>query len=158
MKEHCVTAFVLGSWLASVRINSLARIVEIICPDMKRLMDITDVMGQQNDGDRFGDFARIILWDFAAQNMYAVGNHVHNVPLTAPSFAIGIFVGVENGHIRVMKPMMRRDRRRWVQRRRIRAPEFPQLIVDFWMIRVMWKSVWILDTILVPRFNFIGDD
>ena len=125
---------------------------------MKRLVNIADVMREQNHRDRFCDFARIIFRDFAAQNINAKADHADDVPLGAPGFAVGIFLPVENRYVGVVKPMMRRRRRLRIRRRRIRAPEFAQLIVDLGMVRVMRKRFWIVDAVLVPGLYFVSDD
>ena len=43
-------------------------------------------------------------------------------------------------------------------RGRIRPPEIAQLLVDLWMIGIMWKCVRIVRPVFVPGFNFVGND
>lgn len=60
-----------------VGVNRTALAVEKFRPNVKRLMDVPHKMGKQNEGDRLGDLARIVLAHPAGKNIHAIGNHVH---------------------------------------------------------------------------------
>ena len=101
-----VAAFVFDPGLIFIGIDCLPGLIEVFRADMKWLVNVTDVVRQQDHRDRFGDLARIIFRDFAAQNIDAIGDHVDDVPLAATGFSVGVLLGVENRHVGVMKPVM----------------------------------------------------
>src|SRR5205807_69190 len=120
-----------------VWINRLSTLIEILRADVKRLMNVPDIMGEQNHGDRFRNLARIVLCRVAPQDINAVGNHVNDVPRAAAGPAISVLLNVEDRDIAVMKPVVRRSGGFRIPRRWICLPEFAELFVDLWVIGVM---------------------
>src|SRR5260370_18311555 len=45
-----------------------------------------------------------------------------------------------------------------ILRRGIPSPEIAELLIDLRVLGVMRKCVWIVDTVLVPGLNLVGDD
>src|SRR5207237_6869727 len=45
-----------------------------------------------------------------------------------------------------------------ILRRGIRSPEIAELFIDLRVLGVMRKCVWIVDTVLVPGLDLVGDD
>ena len=101
-----VSTFVSQAGDATVGIDWFTSFIEVFRADMQRLMNIADTMRQQDHRNRFGNFARVVLGNFTAQNADAVRNRMHNIPVAAAGFAISIFLGIKHRHIGVMHPMM----------------------------------------------------
>src|SRR5947208_3533663 len=87
-QEYGVAAFIRDAGFASVGIDRVTRFIKIFRADVKWLMNIGDIMCQQDDRDRFGDLARIILRRLTLEDAGAESDHVHHIPLTAASLAI----------------------------------------------------------------------
>src|SRR5262245_13336415 len=104
-------------------------------------MNICDVMGEQNDGNRLRDLSLVLFGDSPLQNVDTERNHVHDVPSAPTNGAVAILLRGQQRDIGVVKPMVRRRIRivRWL----VRAPEITQLPVEVATSGVM-KRPWIV--------------
>src|SRR5262245_5747285 len=117
-------------------------------------MNIRDVMGQKNNGNRLSDFALVLFGDSPLQNIDAERNHVHDVPFTPTTAAVAISL---RGHYRdvcVVEPMVRRPGRIGIIRWLVRTPEITQLPVDVASGGVM-KRPRTVHPFFVPALNLV---
>src|SRR5205085_1637572 len=154
LKHERVATLGFDAALVFVWIDRLSTLIEILRADVKRLMNVPDIMGEQNHRDRFRNLTRITLWRVALQDINAVGNHVNDVPPAAAGPAISVVLSVESRDVAVMKPVMRRSGGFRILRRWVCLPEFAKLFVDVWMIGVMRECIQILDSAFVPGLAF----
>src|SRR5437868_1625208 len=117
-------------------------------------MNISDVMREENDGNRLRDLALVLLGDSSLQHTDAKRNHVHDVPFAATSVSVTISLRRHHRDISIVKPMVRRRRRIGIMGWLVRTPEITQLPVDVAMGGVM-KRPWIVDAFFVPALNFV---
>src|SRR5207244_3684139 len=87
-QTQSIPAFIAQTDRAAIGIDRFAFFVEILGTDVKRLMNVTDAMRQQNERNRFRDLARVILANIATQNSDAVRNGVDHIPVAASSLAV----------------------------------------------------------------------
>ena len=97
-----VAALVGEGFGVLVGVGDLA-VVEVFCPDVQRLVDVADVVGQQDHGDRARDAPLVLLGDFSRKDAFAVGDHVDDVPLRAAGGTVGVFLGSGDGYIGVVE-------------------------------------------------------
>src|SRR5882757_7501307 len=117
-------------------------------------MNIRDVMGQENDGNRLRDLPLVLFGDSPLQDIDAERNHVYDIPFAPTGVSVTISLGRHHRNISVVKPMVRRRGRIEIVRWLIRAPEITQLFVNVAASQIMKRS-WIVHALFVPAFNFV---
>src|SRR5882724_3623599 len=64
-----------------VGVFGMSATIEILCPDVEGLMNVSHVMGEQRQGNRLGNSTRILFALQALQDADAEGDHVNDVKL-----------------------------------------------------------------------------
>src|SRR5436190_415667 len=149
-----VSTFVTQAGRAAVGIDWFSGLIEIFGAYMERLVNVADTMRQQNHRNRFGNLARVIRGNFAAQDANAVRDCVYHIPVATAGFAITIFLGIKHRHIGVMHPTMGRRLIIRVRAWWVRLPKIVQLLLDFWM-REKMNSTTIIGAVLVPTLDVV---
>src|SRR5437763_1935122 len=142
--------------LVLIGIARLAAIIEIFRADMQRLMNVAREVREQDDSDGLRHLPLVLLRRVAFENGDAVAHRMNDVPLTAPSLTVRIFLWAENRDVGVVKPVMRGDHRMMILRRRIRFPIRDELRIDPRPRGVM-KDARRIGTVLVPALDLISD-
>src|SRR6187401_3455475 len=97
---------------------------------MQRLMNISDVMGQENDRNSLRDLSLVLFGNSTLQDIDAERNHVHDIPFAPTCRSVTISLRGHHWHIGVVKPMVRRRGRIGIVRWLVGAPEIAQLFVN----------------------------
>src|SRR4029453_7489688 len=121
---------------------------------MQWLMNVRDVVREENDGNRLGNLALVLLGNSSLQDVDAERNHMHDVPFAPTGSTIAISLRGRHRDICVVKPVVRRRGRIGIVCWLIRAAEITQLSVDVAMGGVM-KGSRIVDAFFVPALNFV---
>src|SRR5512133_4226681 len=111
-------------------------------------MNISDVMRQENDGNRLRDLTFVLFGNSPLQDIDAERNHVHDIPFAPTGVSVTISLRRHHRDISVVKPMVRRRGRIGIVGWLVRTPEITQLPVDVAMGGVMKRS-WIVDPFFV---------
>ena len=128
--------------------------IEVGRTDVQRLMNISDVMGQENDGNRLRDLPLVLFGDSPLQHIDAERNHVHDIPFAPTCVSVTISLRRHHRDISVVKPVVRRRGRIGIVGWLVRAPEITQLFVNVAVSGIMKRS-WIVDPFFVPALNFV---
>src|ERR1039457_496881 len=92
-----------GLWIKSayIRIDLFSFRVQVYCPNMQRLMDVTDEMRQQQERLTFIFKAERYRCRISFQDMYCCRNCSNDVVVTSSNVA-GIVVVLLNGNVGIM--------------------------------------------------------
>ena len=71
-------------------------------------MNISDVMGQENDGYSLRDLSLVLFGDSPLQHINAERNHVHDIPFASIGVSVTISLRRHHRDIGVVKPVVRR--------------------------------------------------
>src|SRR6266436_406431 len=117
-------------------------------------MNISDVMGQENDGNSLRDLPLVLFGDSPLQDIDAERNHVDDIPFAPTGVSVTISLRRHHRDIGVVKPVVRR--RGWIEivRWLVRAPEITHLFVNVAVSGIMKRS-WIVHALFVPALNFV---
>src|SRR2546425_12647345 len=88
--------------------------VEIFSAHMERLVNVPDIVRQEDDGYGFSYLTVVGLRFFTLQNLNAERNHVNNIKLRPSYFSGSVLFIAEDGHVRIMKEMMRGVATAWI--------------------------------------------
>jgi hypothetical protein len=92
-------------------------------------MNIRDVMGQENDGNRLRDLPLVLFGDSPLQDIDAERNHVHDPICSDLRIRHDIVAPASPAH-QCSETSGAKARANWVVRWLVRAPEITQLFVN----------------------------